>query len=234
MKVEIWSDYACPFCYIGKRNFEGALDKFKGKDDVEISYSSFQLNPYTRKTENADINSIIAKKYGITYEKSKEMNDGIVAKAKEVGLNYNFENLIPNNTADAHRLAKYAKSIDKEDVIVERLLKAYFVDSLDIGDINVLGDISLDVGINKIDVISMLEGNSYKDDVKAEREKAADLGVTSVPFFVFNNKYAVSGAQPSKVFLDLLEKVYSEMDLSSEDNVDVEDDNKCSNGTCSM
>lgn len=182
MKVEIWSDYACPFCYIGKRNFE-----------------------------NADINSIIAKKYNLTYEEAKANNDKIIVQAKEVGLYYNFDKLITNNTADAHRLAKYAKSLGKEDVIVERLLKAYFVDSLDIGDINTLGDLSCEVGLNKNDVVSMLDGNEYKELVRDEREKASNLGVTGVPFFVFNDKYALSGAQPSESFLEILEKVYAEM-----------------------
>lgn len=212
MKIEIWSDYACPFCYIGKRNLEKALERFEGKEDVEISYSSFQLNPFIRKVENADINSIIAKKYNLTYEEAKANNDRIVVQAKEVGLYYNFDKLIPNNTADAHRLAKYAKSLGKEDVIVERLLKAYFVDSLDIGDINTLGDLASEVGLNKNDVVSMLNGNEYKELVKDEREKASNLGVTGVPFFVFNDKYALSGAQPSESILEILEKVHAEMD----------------------
>jgi predicted DsbA family dithiol-disulfide isomerase len=138
MKIEVWSDFVCPFCYIGKRRLEIALEKFEHKDEVELVFKSFELDPSAKKKSDANIHEIIAKKYGISVEQAKASNNQIVAQAKAIGLNYNFEDLIRTNSFDAHRIVYYAKTEGKMNELVERILKAYFVDSLNISDHKVL------------------------------------------------------------------------------------------------
>lgn len=210
MKIEIWSDFVCPFCYIGKRRLELALDKFEYTNEVEIVFRSFELDPNAKKVYSENIHELIAKKYSIPLEQAKASNNQLVNQAKELGLNYNFDDLQPTNTFDAHRLVHYAKSENKINELTERLLKAYFVDSLNLSDIKVLSKLALEVGLDEDEALSILESDKYSSDVRLDEELASNIGVTGVPFFVFNNKYAVSGAQPPELFLEVLEKVKNE------------------------
>jgi len=210
MKIEIWSDFVCPFCYIGKRRLELALDKFEYTNEVEIVFRSFELDPNAKKVYSENIHELIAKKYSIPLEQAKASNNQLVNQAKELGLNYNFDDLQPTNTFDAHRLVHYAKSENKINELTERLLKAYFVDSLNLSDIKVLSKLALEVGLDEDKALSILESDKYSSDVRLDEELASNIGVTGVPFFVFNNKYAVSGAQPPELFLEVLEKVKNE------------------------
>ncbi|WP_326513827.1 DsbA family oxidoreductase [Clostridium intestinale] len=210
MKIEIWSDFVCPFCYIGKRRLELALDKFEYSNEVKIVFRSFELDPNAKKVYSESIHELIAKKYSIPLEQAKASNNQLVNQAKELGLNYNFDDLQPTNTFDAHRLVHYAKFENKINELTERLLKAYFIDSLNLSDIKVLSKLALEVGLDENKALSILESNKYSSDVRADEELASNIGVTGVPFFVFNNKYAVSGAQPPELFLEVLEKVKNE------------------------
>ncbi|MBL4933186.1 DsbA family oxidoreductase [Clostridium paridis] len=239
MQIEIWSDFVCPFCYIGKRRLENALENFEHKDEVELIFRSFELDPSAKKHYEENIHELIANKYGIPVEQAKASNDNLVAQAKALGLDFNFDDLIPTNTFDAHRLSHYAKTEGNMKELSERLLKAYFVDSLNISDHKVLASLAGEVGLDYDKALSVLESNEYDVDVRKDEEKAARLRVNGVPFFVFNSKYAVSGAQPSETFLDVLNKVRNEElesptieFLSKED--ETSDSDNCSDGKCNI
>lgn len=243
MKIEVWSDFVCPFCYIGKRRLETALNNFEYKDEVELVFKSFELDPSAKKKYDENIYELIAKKYGITVEQSKESNDQLVEQAKAVGLNYNFDDLIPTNSFDAHRLAHYAKSEGKMNELSERIFKAYFIDSLNISDHKVLADLAGEVGLDSEKALRILESDQYGAEVRKDEESASKLRVGGVPYFVFNNKYAVSGAQPTELFLDVLNKVKKEelsspvIELVTKDNhQDKESSNSgnCSGGKCEI
>lgn len=243
MKIEVWSDFVCPFCYIGKRRLESALNQFEYKDEVELIFRSFELDPNSKKKFDENIYEIIAKKYGISVEQAKASNDQIVAQAKALGLNYNFDDLIPTNTFDAHRLSHYAKTEGKANELSERILKAYFVDSLNISDHKILASLAGEVGIDSDEALKVLASDQYGAEVRKDEENASRLKISGVPYFVFNNKYAVSGAQPPELFLEVLEKVKKEevspqvIELLSEDKVqDNENSNSgsCSDGKCEI
>ncbi len=210
MKIEVWFDFVCPFCYIGKRRLEIALEKFEHKDEVEMIFRSFELDLSSKKNFDENINEIIAKKYGISVEQAKASNNQIAAEAKAIGLNYNFDDLIPTNSFDAHRLAQYAKTEGKMNKLSERILKAYFVDSLNISDHKVLAALAGEVGINSHKALSILESEQYGEEVRKDEETASKLRISGVPYFVINNKYTVSGAQSSEIFLETLEKAREE------------------------
>jgi predicted DsbA family dithiol-disulfide isomerase len=241
MKIEVWSDFACPFCYIGKRRLESALDKFEYKDEVELVFKSFELDPSAKKSYEENIDQLIAKKYGISVEQAKGSNSQIIAQAKALGLDYNFEDLKPTNTFDAHRLCHYAKTEGKMNELSERILKAYFTDSLLISDHQVLAKLAEEIGLNYQTALEVLSSDKYTSEVRKDEERASNLKITGVPFFVFNNKYAVSGAQPSELFLDVLEKVRKEElsspvieFLSKESDEKEADAGSCSDGKCEI
>ena len=240
MKIEVWSDFMCPFCYIGKRRLEIALNKFEYKDEVELIFKSFELDPTFKKKVDENIHELIAKKYGISVEQAKTSNDQIVAQAKDIGLNYNFDDLIPTNTFDAHRLSHYAKTEGKMNELSERILKAYFIDGLNISDHGVLASLASEVGLDSDKSLEILKSDQYGSEVRKDEERAAQLRISGVPYFVFNNKYAVSGAQPPELFLDVLKKVKKEelssslIEVSSKDLDEDFNSENCSNGKCKI
>ncbi|MGE8206710.1 DsbA family oxidoreductase [Heyndrickxia sp. NPDC080065] len=210
MKIEVWSDYVCPFCYIGKRRLEEALSQFPEKDKVEVVFRSFELDPNSKKDINLNIHEVLAKKYGMSVEQAKQMNENVGKQAEEVGLTYHFDTMVPTNTFDAHRLAKYAEDNGKSAEMSERLLKAYFTDSKKISDSETLADLAAEIGLNREDAISVLKGSDYSDSVRSDEEEARQIGVSGVPFFVINEKYAISGAQPTEAFSNALNMVWEE------------------------
>jgi predicted DsbA family dithiol-disulfide isomerase len=214
MKVEIWSDFACPFCYIGKRRFEQAVEQFGG--NVKVEFRSFELDPNAPKKADQDIHDMLAQKYGMTREKAKAMNDQMTAQAKEAGLDYQMDTIIPSNTHDAHRLSHYAKEQGKMAGFTERVLKAYFTESKHIADFESLASFAEEAGLLKEEAMKVLESDRYSEQVRADQEEAAQVGVQGVPFFVFDEKYAVSGAQPVDSFLQVLQKVEAEEKVTAQ------------------
>lgn len=210
MKIEVWSDFACPFCYIGKRRLEEALEKFPHQDQVEVVFKSFELDPHASRDTDLSIHEIIAKKYGMSVEQAKNMNEGIVQQAAAVGLDFQFDTMIRTNTFNAHRLAKLAEVKGKDAEMTERLLKAYFTESKHIGDHDTLTELAVEAGLERNEVEAVLKGNDYEAAVRVEEAEARQIGVQGVPFFVLNGKYAISGAQPSEVFAGALQKVWEE------------------------
>jgi predicted DsbA family dithiol-disulfide isomerase len=210
MKVEIWSDIVCPFCYIGKRKFEMALEKFTGKDKVEIEWKSFQLDPEMNNSEALNVHEYLGKRKGGTAADGKRMNDGMTAIAAEVGLQYDFDNGIINNTMNAHRLLHWAKSHGMQNDLKERIFKAYYTEGKDTADIDELVSLANEVGLDEDEVRKVLEENQFEQEVLQDQQEASELGVQGVPFYVFNRKYAVSGAQSPETFEQVLNKVWEE------------------------
>jgi len=210
MKVEIWSDVVCPFCYIGKRKFEKALEGFEAKDKVAIEWRSFQLDPDMEYVPGQSLHEYLSKRKGTSAVEGKRMNDAMTAMAKEVGLEYNFDKAIVNNTFNAHRLLHFAKEKGLQNEMKERLFRAYYTEGKNVGDIDTLALLGEEVGLQAEEIRTVLQSEKYAQDVLLDQYKAQQIGANGVPFYVFNNKYAVSGAQPSEVFAQVLEKVWEE------------------------
>lgn len=206
MKIEVWYDFVCTRCYIGKRILEIALDKFKYEDEVELVFKSFEINAFSEENNNETMNEITARKYHITLEEAKASNHYIVEKAKEVGLDFNLDKVIPKNTLDAHRVLHYAKTENKSGEMIERIFKAHFVDAFDISDHSVLASLAGEVGLNSEKVLSILESDQYREEVTQDEETASRLGIGGVPYYIINRKYVVPGAQPPDLLLEILEK----------------------------
>lgn len=233
MKIEVWSDFVCPFCYIGKRRLEIALERFPHKDRVEVVFRSFELDPDAKKQVDLSIHEMIAQKYGISVEEAKKLNADVGRQAAAVGLTFRFDTMKPTNTFDAHRLAKYAEAQGKLPEMANRLFQAYFTDSLLISDHDVLIGLAGDAGLDREEAKQVLESGSYSDEVRKDEAEAARLGVRGVPFFVLNRKYAISGAQPIEVFIQALEKVWEEEQESSPLQPLASDGGgQCADGSC--
>lgn len=207
--VEIWSDVMCPFCYIGKRKFEAALQRFEQRDVVQVTWRSFQLDPAVQFTSGRTLYEYLAERKGVTLEASRRMHERLTASAAEVGLRYNFDAAIVANSFDAHRLTHLARERGVQDTIEERLFAAYFSEGRNIGDHGTLGGLGAEAGLDPAEVQRMLAGTRFAGEVRQEAREAESLGADGVPFFVFNRVFAVSGAQPSALFLEALEKTWA-------------------------
>lgn len=210
MQVEIWSDIACPFCYIGKRRFEEALGRFAGKSDVEVVYRSFELDPNAPKQVSYDVHEMLSLKYGMSREQAIANNRNLAEQARSIGLEMDFDRIILTNTFDGHRLSHYAGQHGKMGEMMERLYEAYFSKGEHVGDREVLAGLAEEIGLDRKEAAEALDGSAFTEEVRADEKEAARLGIRGVPYFVINRKYAVSGAQPPEVFLQALEKVWEE------------------------
>ncbi|MCZ8521763.1 MULTISPECIES: DsbA family oxidoreductase [Paenibacillus] len=228
MKVEIWSDFMCPFCYIGKRHFEAALVQFPHKESVEVIFRSFELDPQAERDVDFDVHDMLAAKYGMSREQALANNERVGATAKAAGLSFNFDDMILTNTFDAHRLTHFAARNGKGNELAERLFRAYFTDSKHLGHHETLVALASEAGLDAKEAAAALAGGAYAQNVREDEEEAARLGVRGVPFFVIDRKYAVSGAQPSSLFLDTLHKAWGEASLLQV----VEGGDACGDGYC--
>jgi len=206
MEIQIWSDIMCPFCYIGKRRLEGALKQLNLTDEVKITWKSFLLNPDMKTDPSRNSLKYLAETKGWTMEQTQEMVQHVVDMAKEEGLEYNMEDTKVANAMDAHRLIQLAKTLGKGDEVEERLFRAYFMEGKNIADKEVLVDLGEDVGISAERVRESLEKGEFTDRIRQDIQESQQMGVRGVPFFVFNNQYAVSGAQPVELFVQTMEK----------------------------
>jgi predicted DsbA family dithiol-disulfide isomerase len=212
MKVEIWSDVVCPFCYIGKRKFEAALEKFPHRDAIEIEWKSYQLSPRIKTEPSKNVHQYLAEHKGIRLDEAKAMNDEVARMAAENGLTYNFDKVVVANSFMAHRFIHFSKQYAKQDVAEELLFHAYFTDGKNIDDINTLAELGTKLGLTASTVKETLKTTMFSDDVRMDIYEASQVGAQGVPFFVFDNKYAISGAQDSSMFLQVLEKSFAEHD----------------------
>jgi predicted DsbA family dithiol-disulfide isomerase len=210
MKVEIWSDVMCPFCYIGKRKFEVALEQFKDKENIELVWKSFQLNADLKTDPSKNTIQHLAESKGWSMEYTRETIAYVTNMAKEVGLSYDFDKAVVANSFDAHRLIQMAKKEGRGDAAEERLFKAYFTEGKNTADHAILISIGKEIGLDELEVKNMLASKDFSTEVLQDIAESEKIGVTGVPFFVFDRKYAVSGAQDSKVFADTLKKAYAD------------------------
>ncbi|HEV3223797.1 MAG TPA: DsbA family oxidoreductase [Puia sp.] len=233
MKVEVWSDIMCPFCYIGKRNYESALSKFENRDNIEIEWRSFQLDPTIPKNSPVKVNvyKYLADKKGISYEQSTKMHEQVIQMAKNAGLDYRFDKAIVANSFDAHRMIQLAKEKGLGDASEERLFRAYFTEGKDFGDHETLVSLGKEIGLPAEEIKSALVNDVYAEKVEQDIQEAAEIGIQGVPFFVFDRKYAVSGAQPPEHFLQALNQSFGEWGKDNPvTSIDVEEGAVCKPG----
>ncbi len=209
MQIEVWSDVMCPFCYIGKRRLEQALEQL-APEGVEITWKSFLLNPELETDPKKNTLDYLAENKGLSTEDVREMFVQVEAMAKEVGLNYSLEKTVVANSLKAHRFLHYAKHEGKQHAAKEQVLAAHFGENKNVDDNDVLLQIADAIGLDTSRTLEVLNSQEFEEGVKYDIYEAHQLGVKGVPFFVFNNKYGISGAQPLEVFTSTLEKMITE------------------------
>jgi predicted DsbA family dithiol-disulfide isomerase len=208
--IEIWSDIVCPFCYLGKRKFEAALEQFPQKEHIQIEWKSFQLNPGVVTDTTMSIYTYLSNTKGISEEVAKQMTAQITSRGKEVNIDYHFDETKVINTFNAHCLLHFAKEQGLQNEAKERLLKAYFTESKNVDDHETLLQLGKEIGLDREKLDQALRNGTFKKEVEADMELSQRFGIGGVPFFVFDRKYAVSGAQETAVFLETIQKSYSE------------------------
>ena len=230
MKVEIWSDVMCPFCYIGKRRFENALAGFGHKDKVEIVWKSFQLDPGIKTEAGKTVNEYLAERKGITIGQARQLNERVTAMAAELGLHYDFDKAIVANSFDAHRFAHLASAKGLGDEAEEKLFNAYFTEGKNIADHDVLVKLGTGIGLDANEVDQTLKTGAFGDEVEIDAYEAQQVGARGVPFYVFDKKYGVSGAQSSELFLNVLERAFIEWKKENEKVPDLAEGDVCEPG----
>ena len=211
LTVDIWSDVVCPFCYMGKRRFERALARFEHRDQVSVVWHSFQLDRDAHFQAGQTVHAYLAGRKGIPLATSRRLHDRLVVEAAELGLEYNFDTALIANTFDAHRLTHLAKERGLQAAVEERLFAAYFTEGKNIEDRGVLAELAAGAGIDPADAASALATDRHADAVRADIDEARRFGADGVPFYVFNRRCAVSGAQPDGLFLEVLNRVWGEL-----------------------
>jgi predicted DsbA family dithiol-disulfide isomerase len=208
MKIEIWSDVVCPWCYIGKRNLEVALTGFEHADQVEIEWRSYELDPSTPRRVELSMDEVLSRKYGMSQEEAVAANQRMTELAATVGLDYHLDRVQIGNTFDAHRLIHLASHEGRGGAMKERLLQAYFTEGRAVSDRATLAELAADVGLDPDRVAAVLDGDEFGEEVRADETRAMELGSTGVPFFVFDERLGVPGAQPPDVLLRLLQRAW--------------------------
>ena len=215
MKVEVWSDVVCPWCYIGKRRFERALAAFDGRDGVEVRWRSFQLNPDQPRGARTTHDEHLAAKLYTSVEQVRQLNERVVGLAAAEGLRYDFDRYQVINTFDAHRVAHLGKAHGLDDAVQERFLSAQLEQGEVLDDPDTLVRLGSEVGIPADEIREVLATGRYADDVRADFEEGYALGCTGVPFFVIDRRYGIPGAQPSELFLEALTQAHAEAAATS-------------------
>lgn len=210
MKIEIWSDIMCPFCYIGKRHFETALTKFADKENIEVEWKSFQLDPSMPEISNESQEEYLVKRKGMSPEQVKGMLANVTQMAKQAGLEYHLDKSVMVNSQKAHQLIQFAKTKNLGNEIEERLFKAYFTEGKNLSDVETLTELGKEIGLDPEELQVAFSDERYLNQMKQDIQEAQNIGVRGVPFFVFDRKYGVSGAQAPEAFLETLEKSFAE------------------------
>ncbi|HSZ05225.1 MAG TPA: DsbA family oxidoreductase [Solirubrobacteraceae bacterium] len=204
MDVEIWSDIACPWCYVGKRRFEAALAEFEHREDVRVIWRSFELDPQAPREREGDRTARLAQKYGMTIERAREIERHLVEVAAGEGLDFRFGIARSGTTFDAHRVVHLAAEHGLQDAMKERLLRAYFSEGELVGDHPTLVRLAVEVGLDEDEVSATLAGERYAEQVREDERTANELGISAVPTFVVDRALGASGAQPPESLLELL------------------------------
>ena len=215
MRIEVWSDVVCPFCFIGKRRLERALDRFPHAADVEVVWRSFQLDPSIPEGTVTPTLPLLAAKYGRSEDDMRRMQDGVEEMAAGEGLEYHLADTLSGSTLLAHELLHHATSQGLGDAATERLMRAYFTENRDVFTLDALVVLAGEVGLDEDEARAVLTDRRYRDSVQADLAAARDVGVTGVPFFVVDRRYALAGAHPAEMLLRLLERAWSERVLAA-------------------
>jgi predicted DsbA family dithiol-disulfide isomerase len=238
LKVEIWSDVVCPWCYIGKRRFESALERFEHRDQIEVEFHSFELNPQAEADEGTGLDERLARKYGMDIERARALNARVAEAAAGEGLQFRLDIARPGNTFDAHRLIHLAAAEGRQgamqNAMKERLLAAYFTEGRVIGDRDTLLELAAEAGVVPERARRVLESDDYAAEVRADEREAGELGITGVPFFVINRRYGVSGAQPADLMLQALGQAWEEAHPITVIGGAGPDAGDCADGTCAV
>lgn len=217
MQIDVWSDFVCPFCYIGKRRLEKALADFPQREQVTVTFRSFELDPQAPNDPAEPVLAVLARKYGISPDEARRMTDSVAQQGAAEGLVFRFEQAVSANTFDAHRLFKYAAAQGLGDAMAEKLFHAHFSAAEHIGRRETLFRLAAEIGLEREDVANVLEdAGAFADEVRSDERRAQQFGVRGVPFFLFNGKYVLSGAQPVEVFREALAEVWRKENGSSQ------------------
>lgn len=206
--VDVWSDVMCPFCYMGDTLLAQAIERFPHAADVTVRYHSFQLMPELSK-EPVDLVDLLVEKRGFPRDQVATMHAGVTERARALGLDYRLDRAVTVNSRDAHRLSHFAATGGRQNEMVHRLFRAYFTDGLNIADHDALADMAAEIGLDRDESLAALKSGAFDDEVEADLRQARELGISGVPFFVLNDKYAVSGAQSVDAFLKALDTARS-------------------------
>jgi len=215
MDVEIWSDIACPWCYIGKRRFEAAMAEFEHRDDVHVTWRSFELDPEAPPERVGDRAERLAQKYGMTIEQARAAEQSLTAAAAGDGLGFRFDIARSGTTFDAHRVVHLAETHGLQDAMKERLLRAYFIEGELMADHDTLVRLAVEVGLDEQEVGELLAGDRYAEEVRDDEQTATELGISAVPTFVIDRRLGASGAQPPDALLELLREGWAKRSPTS-------------------
>jgi len=210
MEVEIWADIVCPWCYLGKRHFEQALDSFDHADKVQVVYRSFELDPAAPRGVTTPTVEVLAEKYGMTPDRARQAQRQMEERATADGLTFRMDGLRSGNTKDAHRLLHLAKASDRQSELMERLQRAYFTERDSIFEHDALTRLAVEAGLDPDEVADVLASDRYSDHVETDEAMARSIGATGVPLFVIDRRYGISGAQPAETITGVLERAWSE------------------------
>jgi predicted DsbA family dithiol-disulfide isomerase len=217
LEVQVWSDIACPWCYVGKRRLEAAIARMPSPNEVEVVWRAFELDPAAPRVQAADVSYAerLARKYRASVPQAQAMIDRMTGVAAGEGLAFRFDRIRPGNTFDAHRVVRLALERGVQGEVQERLFRAYFTEGAPIGEPEALVQLAADAGLDAGDVRAMLETDAYSAEVRADEEKAQEYGIHAVPFFVLGGEYGVSGAQPADVLHGALMQAWNEAPQAS-------------------
>lgn len=218
LRIDVWSDIACPWCYVGKRRLETALRDFPHADDVKVVWHSFELDPGAPKEQDPKVSHAerLAKKYGMSVQQAKLNSDRLRDIAKGEGLSFDFDHIRSGNMFDAHRLVHLGKARGKQHEVKERFMKGYLEEGALMSDHGTLLRLAIEAGLDEGEVADVLASDQFAADVRADERDARELGISGVPCFVLDGKFAVSGAQPAQVMLSALQQAWSERDPAEE------------------
>lgn len=210
MLIEVWSDIACPFCYIGKRRLQGALQRFAERDDVRVEWRSFQLQPQMVTDASLRINEYLATTKGMPIAQVEQMQARVREMGASEGITFAMDRVVVANTFNAHRLLQWAQAEGRGDAVKDRLLQAYFTEGANVDDASTLRALAIEVGLDAAQAAALLAGDAFADEVRRDMAEARQNRISGVPFFVFDQKYAISGAQPPELFDQALARAHAE------------------------
>lgn len=232
MRIDVWSDLVCPFCHLGRRHLDLALEQFPHRDEIGVVWHSFELDRTAAAVDDRPVVERVAAKYGVPVDGMRAQHEQMAAAAAEVGLDFQWERLVGSNSYAAHRLLHYARSVGREREAMDRIMRAWYSEGEAIGDPAVLQRLALEAGLDADDVADVLASDDFGIDVRTDEALATQIGITAVPTFVLDQKYAVTGAQPVAALLQALTQAWAEQGTPAPQREPDHCGGACGSGTC--